>query len=433
MPASFKIILAPSPDREGLHDVRLRIIAARVVRYLNVPGLAVAPKHWNEKRSLDKPHYFKTSHKQHADFEASLLTFLGRAQKLGRERPQLTADELKELLATGADLAAPAPIAEPDFLDFAFKSWARDDKDNFAVSTCEARRTQLTKLADWWGWQGGKKPLGVSLFTEGLLSDFEAHLKRDLKNGPGTRRKTLDIFKIYIGRAIKRGVLPRHADPLTYYDLPKPAPKKVWLTEAELLALATTPLPPQQHLARTTYFIQFYLHGSRIGVVLRLKWKQRAHGTVRFKMDKGDREKIVEESPQLTALLDSLLPETGKPDPEAYVLPWLYAGYEQLNPTKQLQEMKKATSAVNMNLKRAGEKAGITARFSTHSSRRTLADTADNVSGDLGLVQGLLGHTNRATTEKYTQGRDTPAVHRGAKKIYEHQPMPQMRAQETNE
>jgi hypothetical protein len=124
MPASFKIILAPSPDREGLHDVRLRIIAARVVRYLNVPGLAVAPKHWNEKRSLDKPHYFKTSHKQHADFEASLLTFLGRAQKLGRERPQLTADELKELLATGADLAAPAPIAEPDFLDFAFKSWA---------------------------------------------------------------------------------------------------------------------------------------------------------------------------------------------------------------------------------------------------------------------------------------------------------------------
>jgi integrase len=433
MPASFKLILAPAPDRDGLHDVRLRIIASRVVRYLNVPGVAVAPKHWNEARSLVKPNYLKTNHKQHADLEVTLLTFLGRAQKLGRERAQLTADQLKELLATGADLAPAVAADEVDFLDWALKSWARDDEGSFAVSTCESRRSQLNKLADFWGWAGGKKPLPISQLTEATLGDFETYLKRELKNGPGTRRKSLDILKIYIGRAIKRGVLARQADPLTYYDLPKPAPKRVWLTEAELLALATTPLPPQQHLARTTYFIQFYLHGSRIGVVLRLKWKQRAHGTVRFKMDKGDREKTVEESPQLTALLDSLLPQAGKPDPEGYVLPWLYKDYEQMSPAKQLKSMKKATAVVNMNLKRAGEKAGITVKFSTHSSRRTLADTADNVSGDLGLVQSMLGHSNRATTEKYTQGRDTPAVHRGAKKIYENQPMPQMQSEKRAE
>jgi len=39
-------------------------------------------------------------------------------------------------------------------------------------------------------------------------------------------------------------------------------------------------------------------------------------------------------------------------------------------------------------------------------------------------VQGLLGHTIRAMTERYTQGRDTPAVHRGAAKVYEQRPMP---------
>jgi integrase/recombinase XerD len=430
MPASFKFILAPRPDREGLHDVRLRIIAARVVRYLNVPGVAVAPKHWNEMRSLAKPNYFKTSHRQAADLEATLLAFLARAQKLGREQAQLTADELKELLATGADLRAPAAETEPDFLDFAYKSHARDDEGQFTVATCESRRSQLNKLAAWWGWEGGQKPLPTGQLTEETLSDFEAHLKRDLGNGPGTRRKALDVLSIYIGRAIKRKVLPRHLNPLDYYDLPQPAPKKVWLTETELHALATVKLPAQQHLARTTYFIQYYLHGSRIGVVLRLKWKQRAHGTVRFTMDKGEREKLVEESPQLTALLDSLLPADGTaPDPEAYMLPWLYARYEQLTPSKQLQEMKKATAAVNMNLKRIAVKAGITARLSSHSSRRTLADDADNATGDLGLVQGLLGHHSRSTTEKYTRGRDTPAVQAGARKVYENRPMPEMQAE----
>lgn len=430
MPASFKLILAPAADREGLHDVRLRITMNRVVRYLNVPGVAVAPKHWNEARSLAKPHYFKTSHRQQADLESTVTTFLGRAQKLGRDHPQLTADELKQQLATGADLLpAPAPV-ETDFLDFVYKSHARDDVGHFTVATCESRLSQVNKLAAWWGWEEGTKPLPMSELTEELLMDFEAHLKSKLGNGPGTRRKALDILSIYIGRAIKRKVLARHLNPLDYYDLPKPAPKKVWLTETELAAVASIKLPPKQHLARTTYFIQYYLHGSRIGVVLRLKWKQRAHGTVRFTMDKGDGEKVVEESPQLTALLDSLLPADGSaPDPEAYILPWLYARYEQLNPTKQLKEIKGATAVVNKNLKYVAAKCGITVPLSSHSSRRTLADDADNTTGDLGIVQVLLGHQSRATTEKYTRGRHTPAVQAGARKVYENRPMPETKAE----
>jgi integrase len=426
MPATFALILAPSPDREGLHDVRLRITANRVVRYLNVPGVAVQPKHWNAERSLKKPAYLRTSHPQHADLEANLLDFLGRAQKLGRDRPQLTADELKHVLSTGADLAAPAAAASPDFLAFAYSSLEQVDKPSFTVGTYELRTTVLNKLADWWGWGRGRKPLSMEQLTEQLLTDYELHLQRDLKNGPTTRRKNLDTLQLYFKRAIKKGLLPRHANPLEYYDRPaRNAPSRVWLTEAELTALETVALPPQQHAARATYFIQYYLHGSRIGVVLRLKWKQRSLGTVRFKMDKGDREKLVEESPQLTALLDSFLPADGStPDPEAFILPWLSPRYGAMSESKALQEMKRATGAVNMNLKRAGKKAGITAHFSSHSSRRTLADNADNLTEDLGVVQGLLGHSARATTEKYTRGRDTPAVHRGAKKVYSQRPMP---------
>ena len=91
---------------------------------------------------------------------------------------------------------------------------------------------------------------------------------------------------------------------------------------------------------------------------------------------------------------------------------------------KALQEMKAATAKVNMNLKRAAVKAGITATISSHTSRRALASDADDETHDLGLVQRLLGHTSRSTTEKYTRGRDSKVVQAGAQQVYARRPMP---------
>lgn len=103
------------------------------------------------------------------------------------------------------------------------------------------------------------------------------------------------------------------------------------------------------------------------------------------------------------ALLDSLLPADGSAsDPDAYILPWLSPRYPQMTPAKALKEMKRATSAVNSNLKRAAKETGLTCKISTHSSRRTLAGQADDITGDLGVAQGTLGHSSRRMTESYT-------------------------------
>jgi integrase len=433
MPATFKILLDPNPDKQGLHDVRMRITASRVVGYLNVAGVAVTPKQWNPKGSTDKEDWIKSNHFEYSDYNEAIFSLLRRAKKLAREQPELGTKELKRLLATGEDLKPVAVAQVADFLAFAYKSWQAEDDGSLAASTCETRHTVLNKLAQCWGWNEGQRPLPCDQLSEQLLTDFDNWMKRgaaDRKpNGPGTRRKAHDILNIYIERAINKKLVTKHDNPYDEFERPTPTPSRTWLTDAEFSALETVSLPPQQHQARATYMIQYYLHGSRIGVVLRLQWKNRGLGIVRFTMDKGGREKVVEESPQLTALLDSFLPADGSaPDPEAFILPWLYRTYYQMSASKALQEMKRATAVVNMNLKRAGKKAGISTRFASHSSRRTLADNADGLTEDMGVVQGLLGHTTRATTEKYTRGRDTPAVHRGASKVYENRPMPQTKA-----
>ena len=438
MPATFKILLDPNPDKQGLHDVRMRITVNRVVGHLNVAGVAVTAKQWNPKATSDNEDWIKTNHFEHSDFNEAIFKLLRRAKKLARDRPDLDTKALKRMLSAGEDLAPPKEEAlTTDFLDWAYKSWKRDDVGSLAASTCEARHSTLNKLAECWGWKDGKKPLPCDQLTEQVVADFDTWMKQGgpgrTPNGPGTRRKAHDILNIYVLRAIKKKLVPKHSNPYEEFERPTPTPSRTWLTDAEFSALETVDLPPQQHQARATYMIQYYLHGSRIGVVLRLKWKQRSLGAVRFTMDKGDREKIVEESPQLTALLDSFLPADGSaPDPEAFILPWLGASYSRMRPELALKEMKRATAVVNMNLKRAGKKAGIGTHFSSHSSRRTLADNADNLTEDLGVVQGLLGHSNRATTEKYTRGRDTPAVHRGASKVYEQRPMPRTQAGSEN-
>lgn len=250
-------------------------------------------------------------------------------------------------------------------MDFLRQSLEEVDTVDFTQATYESRSAVVHKFAQWRAsLLAHEQPLPFSALTEETIAAFEKYLK-GLGNGPGTRKKNLDILQIYVKRAIKKKLLSRDADPLEDYERPTPKPERVWLTDAELSAYESVALPDMQHLARLTYLIGFYL-------------QDRSFGRVEFLMDKDGQKKSVEESPQLKAMLDSLLPTDGsQPNPNAYILPWLRSNYEQMLPKAQLQEMKRATSQLNMNIKRGAEKCGIHKKLSTHVSRRTLATEAD--------------------------------------------------------
>ena len=205
-----------------------------------------------------------------------------------------------------------------------------------------------------------------------------------------------------------------------FYEYPTGKTKRVWLEKEEVVNLEITPLPPAAHLARTVYFIQHYAHGSRVGVILRLKWKDRANGRLKFVMDKGGFEKDVEESPELTALLDSLLPASGRPRPDAYILPYLPANFEQLHPQLQVKLMKNKLTTINDHLRRIAKNLGIDKRMSSHVARRTLATLSERaLGGDLRATGGLLGHRRTSTTEIYLRGMDTTQLDTASRTVYE--------------
>lgn len=427
MPATFKLILATKADSDGLFDVRLRIIADRIVRYQNT-GISLAQKHWNPKASLLTKNWVRTSERLHDAHNSALLRWHDRAQALAQENPRWGADQLKAALRNGdIDPAA------PDFIAFCYERLAAEQKlvdeahakrqatTGLAQGTIDVRRPVVKKFANWHGTdsKGKPKPLPFPLLTTELVKKYESYLIGTLGNAASTAAKNLKTLHIFITDAIRAKKMKPQDDPMQYYDYPTGKTKRVWLEQGEVIDFENVPLPPRQHLARVVYFLQHYAHGSRIGVILRLRWKDRAHGRLKFVMDKGGHEKDVEETPELTALLDSLLPATGKPKPGDYILPYLPADFDKLHPSAQLVITRRETSSINANLKRCMTRLGIDKKMSSHVARRTLATLGERaLAGNIRATGGLLGHKRTSTTEVYLRDHDTFEVDAAARTVY---------------
>lgn len=430
MPATFKLTLAPRADSDGLHDVRLRITVARVSRFLNT-GVAFAAKHWNEKATLDKENWVKSSHRQHAQYNGDLLRWLTRAKALAQKHPTWSADRFKATLTNG-DIDPDAPdffafcrsrlAAEQQLIDKAHA--AGKASAGWTQGTIDSRTPIIDKLEAWWQRESHSPtpvPLPLPLLTEEVIKRYERYLLTELGNAGTTTVKNLKTVHTFLKEAIRAKHLTPDKDPMALYEFPAAKPSRVWLNQQEVVDFETVPLTAERHLARQVYYLQHYAHGSRIGAMLRLKWKDYAHGRLTFLMDKGDRVKAVEVTPPLAALLDAFRPADGSvPAPDAYILPYLPADFEQLHPRAQLEITKRKTSLINKLLKSAAQQYGIDKKLSSHVARRTLATLSEKVlKGDLRAIGGLLGHTNTRTTAIYLQDQDTYAVDEHARAVYE--------------
>lgn len=87
---------------------------------------------------------------------------------------------------------------------------------------------------------------------------------------------------------------------------------------------------------------------------------------------------------------------------------WHEKKYETIAPTRPLFPSRNKRGSVAMNrqtahdmLKKVFETAGLNGKLATHSLRKSFAQRVYEQSGDIYLVQELLGHRNVSTTQKY--------------------------------
>jgi integrase len=183
-----------------------------------------------------------------------------------------------------------------------------------------------------------------------------------------------------------------------------------------LAKLKEVKLSPVATIARDVFFLQFYLHGSRIGAVLALRkdqidWQE---GRVRFATQKVAKRKDVAFREELRALLERYRYTSGP-----LLLPLLPTSYLSLSLDEQHAAMARARNTVNAGLRRAAKCIGWEGNIHSHQARHSLAFRAFKVSGGLQLPQKLLDHSSMAMTARYIAKMDTSELDAGAASVYD--------------
>jgi integrase len=396
------------PNRYGACPVSLRITLPGHKNADHGTGVSCHPDHWagaEGKKSVLK--------KSHPDFEDAdeTLTGLRKNAKTAQRRLEAMGSPVTPqavvALLKNPNILKPGP--EPCVLEF----MENEIETHYLAGnrgTYEAARAIVRKFRGWWGEK--RAPL-EALTAEQMQKLYKHLLGAEARGGEiSTANKAIMNLTGFFRRGIPLGMWSEAENPFRFITKSKALKRqKVRLTKAEHHAVIALDLPVNKPLwkARAVFLLQFYLRGERIGACLLLRWESlRQHGTqLRYQAQKNGPFKQVPVRPELAAILAVFLPRQAQG--EAFILPYLPKKYDRLNAEQQLSCIKRATSAINKNLKAVARLADIDKPLKSHAARHTFATLAAKVIGREG-IRPMLGHTTQRQTDNYIADLDFDEV-----------------------
>jgi integrase/recombinase XerD len=223
-------------------------------------------------------------------------------------------------------------------------------------------------------------------------------------------------------RALFAQALPDLANPFPSVSrkaTSKAARPRYVLTKAEIAQLAALELAPGTRASwgRDIYLAQYYLHGSRVGVIIELTWRQVdwVNRRVSYQAEKGGVWHDVELRPKLAAVLARYYPGPGA---SGLVFPLLPANFFALESGRRFQLRKAAATKVWKGLQVVAQLAGLSGRLHSHTARHSLATHTVESTGDYRLAQRFLGHSTLQMTERYVRPMLTSELDAGADQVY---------------
>lgn len=234
------------------------------------------------------------------------------------------------------------------------------------------------------------------------ISKFKAFCKtKNLRAGKGNSDNTISLYIRFLKRIANVAGIENKALKKTKAPLKEPLisfPELKDLKNIQNLKLTNQRLIEVRHVI----LIQIYFRGMRIGDALQLKWEHIRGYRLVYSTGKRGHDHNLEISNEAMAILNQYR-DSGR----EYIFPFVNWKY---NPELSLKEnnvartkvVKNAVTLVNFHLKTLAKLSGYSGKISPHTTRHLYAIWADELlNGDLAIVQRLLGHSNRAMTERY--------------------------------
>lgn len=214
---------------------------------------------------------------------------------------------------------------------------------------------------------------------------------KSIGNKPNTIGKDLSIIKAVINKLLRDGVIETNR--IAHYKIPRETSFKHKLTMDEFRRLQSTNMPNGPiDLARDVFCFAVLQRGARVHDVVTLTPDQIRSG--RLFIRAGKTNKAIEM--QLTDAGRAILSKWRSLPYCFPVLPKQYDNHEKL-----LDAVESVTAMLNINIKKACAIAEIDKHVTMHTARHTFAHIMDSSGADLGVIQSLLDHGSRRTTEIY--------------------------------
>lgn len=221
--------------------------------------------------------------------------------------------------------------------------------------------------------------------TDEFLSEFYAHLRKDLKNNENTAYKNMSILRRYVKRAYKEGYLDEY--PFDEFSIPRGTSSIDYLTEDELKLLVEYFKKGEMNLNhyKTMQLFLFMCFGSQhIGDAKNMKLEQ--FGPTHFtysRMKMKNRKPVLATVPISKSLRGIIT---------------LIAGHRKVG---QLFESLPAEQTMNRYLNDISDAAGIKKHITHKTARHTFATIFLANTKDLNSLKDIMGHSNLQQTLVY--------------------------------
>ena len=295
--------------------------------------------------------------------------------------PRSTAEA--HVARSDTDTGSPSADAIDRFLDAVWM------ERGLSPNTLAAYRADLTALDRW------LHARGIAI-VNARRADLLGFISWRVESGarPRSTARQLSSFRRFFRHLLREGVL--RDDPTAQIAMPKigrSLPKS--LTEEEVESLLEAPViqDPLGHRDRTMLEV-LYATGLRVSELVNLKATQvnLNQGVLRI-VGKGDRERMIPLGDEAVRWLGQFVRSA-----RGEIL--LDRQTEYLFPTRRGDRMTR--QAFWHIIKRYARKAGVEKELSPHTLRHAFATHLLNHGADLRVVQMLLGHSDRSTTQIYT-------------------------------
>lgn len=426
---SIRTHLDNRPRKSGMYQVFIRLTKERKLLYIKTP-VKVQKTDWNPTYKKIEGGGVKSTHPLAYDYNNALHQMVLKLEKFYLENPKASLQE-------GKDFIEGKKAAGSDFFNF-FEKLIAENPKNWSVGTIKEYKTIAS---DFKVFLDAEDTFQFEDINTKTLNDFTKYFIA-IPNAPATVNKKISAFIGLLKLAVEEGIMPENWQPWSKYKYMAESHKpKTYLTASEIEKIENLEAGDDTLLFHTknAFLMQFYTAGERVSDMLFMKWANITDSRfIPLSADKLEKIQEIEDARCTFEIFKSrkkklhsvLMPPQAKKIVDYYyqkrkkqerVFPFLDKYKIDFSNAKESEAAHKAkgsaTSLINNTLKQICQILELPP-ISTHTARRTYADLAKRLHGNMIEIKDAMGHEDSKTTEGYFDKNNFESVDKVQKSVH---------------